>query len=214
MIPSPSRYSVLAFALIVGFAPALLAQNHVLTLNPQESQVTFLLGATGHDVEGTLHMKSGELHLQVDDRTASGKVTLDALKTDTGSKRRDKKMHSEVLESERHPLIVFEAQRWTGEVASQGKSEIEVIGTMTLVGKSHPMTLPIQFEVDGDRLSGQSTFTVPFIEWGLRDPSILFLSVDKEVEVTVEAIGQLATTPAVAEEPEEPAADGTPERDD
>jgi polyisoprenoid-binding protein YceI len=170
----------------------MVAADHVLTLDAEGTTAHFALGATGHDVHGNLYLKSGELQLAADG-TASGQVVLDAVKTETGNKRRDKKMHNEVLVSDKNPMIVFEAEGWSGDLASEGTSDFEISGTMTLVGQGHAMTLPIHLEVKDGALEGNSTFSVPFIEWGLEDPSILFLSVAKEVEVTIEAVGRLAS---------------------
>lgn len=190
-----SLFPLLALALVL--ASPLVAEEYVLTLDSEKTAAHFFLGATGHDVHGNLFLKSGELRLDTASGLASGRVTLDAARTETGNKRRDKKMHSEVLVSEEHPMITFEAQRWVGELAAQGASELEIVGTMTLVGRSHEMTLPVHIEIQDGTLQGKSTFVVPFIEWGLQDPSILFLKVDKEVQVTIEAVGEL-TSPAVS----------------
>lgn len=180
-------------------ASPMVAAEHVLTLDAEGTTAHFTLGATGHDVHGNLYLKSGTLQLAADG-TASGQVALDAVKTETGNKRRDKKMHTEVLVSEKHPMIVFEAEGWSGDLASEGASDFEISGTMTLVGQGHAMTLPIHVEVKDGALEGNSTFSVPFIEWGLEDPSILFLSVAKEVEVTIEAVGRLTSSPASSED--------------
>ncbi len=201
-----SPLSLAALALLL--SSPLVAEEYVLTLDSEKTTAHFLLGATGHDVEGRLFLSSGELRLDTATGLASGQVVLDALQTETGNKRRDKKMHNEVLLSEQHPMITFEAQSWSGDLAMQGASDLEIVGTMTLVGQSHAISLPIHIDVQNGALEGKSSFTVPFIDWGLRDPSILFLSVDKDVQVTVEAVGQLlsaaaspAASPAASAEP-------------
>jgi polyisoprenoid-binding protein YceI len=107
-------------------------------------------------------------------------------------------MHKEVLLTERFPSIVFVPERLEGKIAASGTSEIELIGTVSLAGSPHPLTLPATVEIDGGRLSAETTFTVPYVEWGLEDPSILFLRVAKEVQVTIAASGSLQTPAAMA----------------
>ena len=47
---------------------------------------------------------------------------------------RDRKMHKEVLESERYPEISFRPDRVEGPVASQGKSSVKVHGMFRIHG--------------------------------------------------------------------------------
>jgi hypothetical protein len=45
--------------------------------------------------------------------------------------------------------------------------------------------------VTGTALRASGTLRVPYVEWGLEDPSNLFLRVAKQVEVRLEAQGAL-----------------------
>ncbi len=175
-------------------APALPAfgAEQVLELEPEATEVTFKLEAAVHDVAGTLHLNSGRIRFDTATGTASGEVSIDARRAETGHQKRDKKMHRKVLDSEHHPLIVFRPERIEGKVAAVGASEIQLHGTVTLLGADHVLTLPTAVEIEGGEVSARATFAVPYVEWGLRDPSILFLRVAKVVEVTISAAGTLA----------------------
>jgi len=58
--------------------------------------------------------------------------------------------------------------------------------------------LPAKVQVEGDRLKLSAEFAVPYVEWGLHNPSILFLKVADVVQVHIEGEGTLATTATVA----------------
>lgn len=181
-----TRYLVLALLLA---APALAgATEYTLTLSPESTDVSFSLKATGEDVSGHLHLRSGEIRFDPDAGTATGRIEIDALRTETGNEKRDKKMHKTVLESEAHPLIVFEPQAFEGSL-DQENGEVKLVGTVTLLGVEHPLELSATVETDGGRLSFESSFIVPFVSWGLHDPSWFVFKVAKEVDVTIAATG-------------------------
>lgn len=181
-------------------AGPLAAGDVTVSLDADRTEVTFTLEATGHTVNGVLHLRQGEVVLGGAGK-ASGDLVIDAVKTDTGSKRRDKAMHKKVLESAAHPLIVFHVESYEGELPAAGSGEMILKGSMELLGKPHPMEMPIQVERDGSSFHGKARFPVPFVEWGLHDPSLLFLRVEKVVTVSVETAGSLQTLSSVTAEP-------------
>ena len=73
-------------------------------------------------------------------------------------------------------------------------SVLELSGTVSLHGDDHPLTMDVTVEIEGDRFSAESTFSIPYVEWGLRDPSVLFLRVAKAVDVTVKTQGVIRST--------------------
>ncbi|MDY7094575.1 MAG: YceI family protein [Acidobacteriota bacterium] len=166
--------------------------KEVLTFEPESTEITFQLGATGHDVEGTLYLREGELVLDPESGEAAGRLVLDALRTETGNGSRDKTMHKKVLESDRHPLITFDAESFEGALDAGGESEIQLHGVVRLLGQPHAVTLPTRITVDGDRFQGSTSFPVPYVQWGLHDPSLFVLRVAKEVQVDVAAQGSAA----------------------
>jgi len=156
---------------------------------------------------GTLYLRSGEIHLDEESGAASGEITIDVVRSETGNKKRDKTMHAKVLHSAENPWIVFEAQRMEGTLAESGASDVQLVGTLTLVGSEHPFTLPMAVELDQEgHFTARTSFSIPYVEWGLENPSIAFLRVAKEVEVSVDAKGVLkadgaATMSAGSEQP-------------
>lgn len=187
------------FILIVLFAAtALFAQEQVFQLNPTQSEVDFTLADVLHTVHGKFQLKSGVLRFDNSTGTASGELVVDATTGDSGSNARDRKMKKDILETQKFPTIVFAPQKLIGKVAANGGSQVQMQGTMTLHGQPHPMTLVIPLQVNGSSASALVHFDVPYEQWGLKNPSTLFLRVSNTVQIDVHAVGTITTETAAA----------------
>lgn len=171
-------------------APA-AAEERVLVLDPAATEVAFDLPATGHDVHGLFTLHDGEIRFDPATGAASGEIRVDLGAGVTGNASRDKTMREEVLETGRFPLARFVARRLEGELRPQGASRVELRGILDLHGTEHEITLPAEVAIDGPRLIADLSFPIPFVDWGLEDPSILFLRVAKTVSVQIHAAGEL-----------------------
>lgn len=180
-----------------GLAGTALAAEQVLTLDPAATEIDFVLDAAGHKVRGKLFLVSGRIRFDLDSGAADGEVRIDARKADTGNKRRDKTMHKKVLESARYPLFVFIPTSVEGTLSETEASELTLVGTLSIHGDEHPFSIPVQVEQDGDVVSASATFIVPYADWGLYRPSVLFFKVAPEVEVRIEAKGSLSSAAGV-----------------
>jgi polyisoprenoid-binding protein YceI len=127
---------------------------------------------------------------------ASGLVLVDATSGDSGNESRDKKMHKEVLESAKFSEISFVPTRVTGTLAGDS-STLQVEGTFRLHGSDHPIKASIPVQVNGNQLTADCKFVVPYVAWGLKNPGNFVLHVSDKVDVTVVASGHL--TQAVAQ---------------
>jgi polyisoprenoid-binding protein YceI len=167
------------------------AAAETVTLDPAKSQVRFTLGATMHTVHGTLRLERGVFHL---DRagTASGEIVLDAKSANTGSAGRDKDMHEKVLETAKYPRITFTVERVEGKVPASGSAEVKLHGSLDFHGGRHALIVPAQVTVGNGQVTGTATLQIPYVAWGLKDPSTFVLRVDKEVKVEVKVVGRLA----------------------
>lgn len=54
--------------------------------------------------------------------------------------------------------------------------------------------MPMQVHIDNGAVTAKTHFIVPYVKWGLKDPSIFRLKVAKEVEIDLTLTGKL--TPA------------------
>lgn len=181
--------TALALTLMGGTLVAGTAQADRLVLDPATTKLSFVLGATGHDVEGTLKLASGEVTFDPAGGPASGSIAIDARSAQTGSSSRDKTMHADVLETEKYPQFVFTPRRLLGEIAPTGTSKATLEGELAIHGRVESMILPATIVVDGDKVHATTSFVIPFVAWGMKDPSVLFLRVEKEVQVNLEARG-------------------------
>lgn len=192
---APLSTAVLAAAVLLGCSASVAAER-IVKLRPDKTAVSFRLGATAHTVEGTLTMRAGEIRFDAATGAASGEIVIDLAGAKTGNTKRDKNMHQDVLETARFPQAVFHARKVAGTVAPAGRSDIEVEGVLTFHGADHPLTLPVTVTLSGERVIAETTFPIPFVAWGLHDPSFLFLRVEKVVTVRVRGEGDVRVAPA------------------
>ncbi|HEV2617607.1 MAG TPA: YceI family protein [Candidatus Acidoferrales bacterium] len=180
---------------VAAFSAPVQAQNVTLSLDPARTQITFTLGATFHTVEGSFKLKSGSIQFNPATGEVSGEIVVDATSGETGNNSRDRKMHKSVLESQNYPEIVFVPSRVQGHVSLSGESQVQVHGSVKLDGSQHNITIPADVRVTGDHLTATVHFAIPYVEWGLKDPSTFLLRVDKKVDLVIQAAGKL-TSPA------------------
>ncbi|HEU4413908.1 MAG TPA: YceI family protein [Candidatus Angelobacter sp.] len=183
----------LMLALVCGAAPVF--EKKTLDFDPVQSKVQFTVDSTLHTVHGTFQLKSGTIQFDPAGGSASGQLVVAAASGDSGSKARDRKMSHDILEAERYPDIVFTPQQMKGTLLPSGVSQIKLEGLMTLHGQSHPMTLDVKAEVAGNAVSAETAFEIPYIQWGLKNPSALFLRVSDKVQIHIHATGQLTGVP-------------------
>jgi polyisoprenoid-binding protein YceI len=186
-------------------APSAAATAGTLTLHldPAGSSASFTLDATLHTVHGELGPASGDVAFDPETAEASGEVVIDLTGADTGNGRRDTKMHEKILETDRFPSSTLRVQRINlPRPIHQGRNELQLLGELSLHGATHQVSLPAVAELDGDRVTATAWIDVPFVDWGLDDPSFFVLRVGKSVRVEIRAAGRLeGELPASALEP-------------
>ncbi|HXO21017.1 MAG TPA: YceI family protein [Thermoanaerobaculia bacterium] len=176
---------------VVSASPA-AGESLTFTLEPQATQVTFELDATLHTVHGSLKAAQGTLTVDPATGAASGEVILDLTSAATGNSGRDKKMHAEILETARYPKAVFHVARVDGALKREGASSLQLRGALDFHGATHAISLPAIVTVHGNRATATGNLTIPFVAWGLKDPSFGFVRVGKDVKVEIRAAGRLA----------------------
>jgi polyisoprenoid-binding protein YceI len=171
----------------------LAAQDLSLEMDPAQSKVDFTLGDVLHTVRGSFQFKRGAIRFDLGSGKASGELLVDARSGASGNDTRDRKMHKEILESQRFPDIVFRPDHVEGKLASPGISQMQVHGAFAIHGAEHELTAPVEVRVTGGQYSITARFAVPYQKWGLKNPSTLFLRVDDKVDITLHTIAHAAS---------------------
>lgn len=191
---------VLAAAFLALAAGALAAAPRLLELDTQSTWIELRFGATLQTVRGRLGPIAGTLSF--DDQRgnpASGEVVIDLLQAETGVARRDRKMHAKILETGRYPRAVFRLERLDlPEPLREGQNTVQLHGALEFHGATHPLSLTALATVRGDRLTAKGSVVIPYIAWGLDDPSYFLLRVAKEVRAEVSVGGRLRLPLAAA----------------
>jgi len=174
------------------------ASEIVLALDPAQSQIHWTLGTTLHTVHGTFALKRGEVRFDPEGGEAAGEIVADATSGQSGNESRDKKMHKEILETPRFADVVFRPDHVEGKVPAEGAATVQIHGTFVLHGAEHELTVPVQAELAADRWKGTAKFRIPYIDWGLKNPSNFFLKTDKTVAIELELAGALQRSGAAS----------------
>jgi polyisoprenoid-binding protein YceI len=175
-------------AVLLAAGETIPTQPKSLIINPAQAKVDFTLGSLLHTVHGTFQLKRGTLSFDPQSGKASGELVVDATSGESGSPARDKRMHASILESARYPEIVFRPDRVDGKVAAEGKSQVQLHGIFAIHGTEHEIILPATVEAVAGQYNVNTTFEVPYVKWGMKNPSTLMLRVSDKVEITIQTV--------------------------
>ena len=179
---------LLAGALTAGSLP----HGTALDFEPGSTTVAFTLGDVLHPVHGTFRLKRGRIEFDPVTGAATGLLVVDAASGNSGSGARDKRMLKNVLETERYPDITFRPDRVEGTVAPAGASQVRVHGVFGIHGAEHEITIPAQVEASAGQLVATLTFPVPYVKWGMKDPSNFLLKVKDTVDIEIKTTARSA----------------------
>jgi len=186
----PFRRLAVAAAFAVLAAAGVAQQRY--TVDPASSDIHFTLGASDGPVNGTFRITSGEFTLDPATGAMTGTITVDAASGDSGNKKRDKKMTSDQMKAQTYAAVTFAPAKFSGSLKDSGDSAGQVDGTFTLLGQAHPLSVPMNVHMEAGHFTATGEFTVPFVNWGMKDPSWFVLKVQKEVKVQLKLAGLVA----------------------
>ena len=184
------RTTILTVLLSVAAAPS-PAEEIAVHFDPRHTEVNFTLGDVLHTVHGLFRLKSGEMRFDAMTGKASGQLIVDAGSGNSGNSSRDGRMNRNILESKRYAEIEFTPERVDGRLNPDGDSDVQVHGVFTIHGTTHELVLPVRVHISGQQFTAATRFTVPYVKWGMKNPSTLFLRVRDQVQIDIQASGRI-----------------------
>jgi hypothetical protein len=182
----------MVMAVVLAVADAVPAQEVTVDLDPIQTEVAFTLSDVLHTVHGNFKLKSGTTKFNAASGAAGGLVVIDATSGESGNRARDQKMHKNVLLSQQYPEITFSPGRIKGTVIPQGDSDVAIAGIMKLDAQDHEITLNARVHIAGDHITATTNFVIPYVQWGLKNPSTFLLRVSDKVQITVQTAGHVS----------------------
>jgi polyisoprenoid-binding protein YceI len=172
-------------------AASLAAQRTEVKLDTGATTVNFTVGDVLHNVHGTFKLTKGDLWFDPASSKAGGTLLVNAASGNSGSHARDSRMHKNILESASYPEITFAPDYIQGKVNFSGHSEFKLHGMFAIHGAAHELLMEVKADIDGNHLTATADFNVPYVKWGLKNPSTLFLRVNDTVTVDIKAVGEI-----------------------
>lgn len=167
------------------------AQTVSIHFDPSQSKVLWTLPDVLHTVHGTFQLASGNVLFNPQTGAASGLFTVQEDTGQSGDSVRDNRMKKSVLVTAKYPIATFQPTHVAGPYTSNGSSNLAVAGILHLYGADHPMQLNFQVKTADQVVTATTKFEVPYVAWGMHDPSTLFLRVDKSVQMEMDAKGTI-----------------------
>lgn len=182
---APPQLDVQATATTASASPGSLS----LTLDPALCKVHWTLPGSLHTVHGTFALTRGALNLERASGKAGGEIVVNARSGESGNESRDTRMHKEILETGKYPEVVFHPALVEGKVSGSGPFDVQVRGILFVHGGDHEIAAPVHAELSGESWKGTAKFDVPYVEWGIKNPSNFLLKAGKVVSIEVEMAG-------------------------
>jgi polyisoprenoid-binding protein YceI len=188
----------LLFAAALFAAGAAHAEPVTYTLDPAHTQVAFTIERFGfNNVLGRFETVSGEVVLdQANPAASSVHAVIQVGSVDSSNDTRDEHLRGERwLNATQFPTMEFRST----SVRITGENRAEVIGDLTLLGQTHPVTLDVRLNRMGPLPNNQrqaagftATGTLQRSAWGSTGAAQL---IGNDVSIRIEA---LAVVPAAA----------------
>lgn len=188
-----SAAAALVLSLCAGVALAQQPQKQITVhFNSAQTQIHWTLSDVLHTVHGTFNLKGGVLTFDPATGAAEGELLVDLDSGNSGDKTRDRLMKKNVLQTETYPQAIYHPEKIAGVLRPGMTQQMTVDGTFTIHGKDHPLRMIVQAQMSGDgQVTATTHFAVPYVAWGMKDPSTFILRVGKQVDVDVTAHGSV-----------------------
>ncbi len=147
---------------------------------------------------GSTDAIEGEIELTITDgvvQIGDNRFVVDLRTLQSDEARRDNRLRTEWLESDRYPQAEFVATEIVGMPADAALGEevsFQVRGDLTIRDIAQPVTWDVTAAIDGDTLSGMATTLIYMRDFGFAPPDIAgMLRVTDGVTVTVVFVAEM-----------------------
>ena len=178
-------------------APAAGAGERTFVIDPAQTEASyavqevFLQQNSPFRAVGKTNQVEGSFTISLDGKP-SGKVTkitvnLPSLTSD--SDRRDGKIRTDWLESEKYPVATFVSTGVEGVPASYTDGQdvsFKLTGDLTIHDTTTPVTFDVVGKLSGDTVTGKATSKIQMTDFGFNPPDIGgFVKVENDVDLTI-----------------------------
>src|SRR2546425_5866855 len=130
------------------------------------------------DAVGRTTAVTGTLTLTQDSSgysVTTANFTVDVSKLSSDQSRRDQRIHSQGLESDRFPAATFKLTSPIALAADAGSGQtihVAATGDLTIHGVTKSVIIPIDAQLTGSKIELVGSITFPFSQFGMTPPSI------------------------------------------
>ena len=75
-----------------------------------------------------------------------------------------------------------------GDLAPAAPSSVTVEGWFQIHGQRHQLSIPMQIQMSGTEATAKGRFVVPYVAWGMKNPSTFILRVNQQVDIDVTTV--------------------------
>ncbi len=157
-------------------------------LDPARTTVQFTAGSL-HRVHGTFQLKGGVFAIDGGSGVAQGEILVNAESEKSNDPKLDSKIQNTTLESAKYPGIFFHPEKVIGTLPeTDGEHHFKLQGSFNIHGSDHSLTVDVSAVTHGENVVLTSTFTVPYVQWGMQDASTFFMR-DRNIRIRIESHG-------------------------
>ena len=179
---------LLTFLALSHAAPA---RQITVEFDTAKTKIDFVLNDFLHTVHGSFQLTEGRVAFDSDTGSVSGAIIVDAASGKSGNGTRDRRMNRDILENTQYPEIRFSPEAINGNISTAGASSANVTGSFAIHGASHKVTIPMVVKISGADITATGKFVVPYVAWGMKNPSTFILRVSDTVTIDFLAIGRV-----------------------
>ena len=130
---------------------------------------------TTHSVQGSFKIREGNSPL-----VAAMNIQVDLRTLQSDSSRRDGFIQQNTLETDTYPYATFVSVSAQGLPASYTDGQtvhFQIIGNLTMHGKTNKETFDVQGKVTGNTITGTATSTIYMTDFGIQPPNLANIAI-------------------------------------